>query len=258
MVNDMMQVGKTGLAFLKEREGLRLQAYDDATGKPLARGDKVIGTVTIGYGHTAPDLYAGMKISQAEAERLLLADVEKAAAAVRRHVYVGLSQSQFDALVSFVYNVGVSAFAKSTLVELLNQGQFEAVPRQLSRWDKETVLTTDPATGKAKRVKRQNPGLVKRRALEIALWAADEYEPDKPSAVPVPLPPKKPSNSRTIWGGVVTILSGLGLFVKDLADTLEPVAQYREELLLAFIGLTIVGGVLTITGRLRVMREDGV
>jgi len=89
---------------------------------------------------------------------LLSQDVNPAAAAVTTRVTVTLSQNQFDALVSFTFNVGIGAFSGSTLLKVLNQGQYNQVPDQLLRWNK--------AGGKVV------PGLTNRRQNEIKLWNA--------------------------------------------------------------------------------------
>jgi lysozyme len=151
-------VSDAGVRFIARFEGFRAELYDDPA-----------GNCTIGYGHLVhlgptdgsepTDLQAG--ISRARALRLLRADAEGAAGAVRSRVTVPLSQCQFDALVSFAYNVGAGAFAGSTLLRLLNGGAYDAVPAQLARWTK--------AGG------RTLPGLARRRAAEGALFAHSAY-----------------------------------------------------------------------------------
>lgn len=111
---------------IKKAEGLRLTAYLD-TG----------GVWTIGYGHTGADVREGLTIPLSEAERLLTRDLKVAEGHVNDAVKVKLTQNQFDALVSFVYNVGGGAFRSSTLLKLLNAGDYEGAANQLPRWNKD-------------------------------------------------------------------------------------------------------------------------
>lgn len=144
----MRRISQHGLQKLKEWEGLKLVASRD-----------VGGTLDIGYGHTSaagkPEVRAGMKITEQEAEIILLDDLEKFEADVERLVKVPLTDNQFAALVSFHFNTG--ALAKSTLLKKLNAGDYNAVPYELNKW----VFV------KKKRVQ----GLVNRRAAEIGLWS---------------------------------------------------------------------------------------
>ena len=119
-----MKLSPAGIAALKQYEGLSLTAYRD-TG----------GVWTIGYGSTR-DVREGMRISQAEADQRFLADTEWAQAAVRTDVAVPLTQPQFDALVSLVYNIGAGAFARSTLLRLLNAGDYRGAAEQFLVWNK--------------------------------------------------------------------------------------------------------------------------
>ncbi|MEC9291379.1 MAG: lysozyme [Pseudomonadota bacterium] len=119
------------------------------------------GLPTIGYGHliqSGEDFSEG--ISEIEAEDLLKRDVQVATDAVRTHVSVPLNQNQFDALVSFGYNVGAKNFEDSTLIKRLNNGAYDEAASEFKRWNKITV------DGK----KVVSRGLIKRRAREEALF----------------------------------------------------------------------------------------
>ncbi|WP_019218670.1 lysozyme [Bartonella florencae] len=148
------KINKNCLACLKRWEGLRLQAYQDAS-----------GVLTIGYGHTGkagkPAVVEGMVITEKKAETMLLADLQQYERAVEKAVCVNLSDEQFGALVSFCYNVGISAFQNSTLLKRLNKGDYEAIPAELQKWTK--------AGGK------RLQGLVHRRAAEAGLWAKGAF-----------------------------------------------------------------------------------
>jgi lysozyme len=188
----MRRVNAEGIALIKQWEGLRLEAYQcDAD------------VWTIGYGHTET-AHKGMRITQAEAEQLLRRDLADFAAAVDNTVEVRLSDNQFAALVSWTYNVGISAMRKSTLIRKLNQGDYGAVPRELARWNKVKGNT--------------NQGLSNRRAAEAGLWARGSFVASREVE---PSEPAKPSTATDVstLGGVaaaaataapaITGLSGL-------------------------------------------------
>ena len=142
----MMQISKDGLDLIKQFEGLYLKAYRCPAGVP-----------TIGYGHTA-GVAMGQTITQQQADDYLRRDVRRFERAVARLVTVPLTLGQFDALVSFSFNLGEGALAQSTLLRLLNAGDYAGAAAQFGRWNK--------AAG------RVLPGLVRRRAAERALFEA--------------------------------------------------------------------------------------
>lgn len=119
-----MKINNLGLKLIKDFEGLRLTAYQDS-----------VGVWTIGYGSTL-NINRGMVISEKEAEQRLLEDLRIAESDVNRLVKVSLTSNQFSALVSFVFNLGGSAFADSTLLRLLNAGKYKEAADQLLRWNK--------------------------------------------------------------------------------------------------------------------------
>lgn len=122
-----MKTSDKGIAFIKSFETLRLQAY-----KPV-RTEKYY---TIGYGHYGPDVIPGMVITEPEAEALLQTDLVDFEICVNRSTAGwNLRQCQFDALVSFTFNVGVNAFQNSTLLKLIKQGASEkAIRDEFARW----------------------------------------------------------------------------------------------------------------------------
>jgi len=143
--NDHLSLSQTGLELIKHFEGLRLAAYEDGGGVP-----------TIGYGHTG-NVLPGQRISEDAADTLLRKDVAHAESVVWRSVSVDLTQPEFDALVSFVYNVGRGAFRQSTLLKRLNEGKRSAVIEQFVRWHHDNG--------------KDIYGLAKRRAAEASLFA---------------------------------------------------------------------------------------
>lgn len=119
-----MKTSKTGLNLIKRFEGFRAEAY-----KCPAR------IWTIGYGHTN-GVKKGMVIDELKAETFLSIDVQKCEYAINTLVKTELNQNQFDALVSFIYNVGTGAFAKSTMLKFLNAKHFPLAAGQFDRWNK--------------------------------------------------------------------------------------------------------------------------
>lgn len=171
-----MKTSQAGVDLIKQFEGQRLTAYKCPA-----------GIWTIGYGHTsaagAPDVQPGMTITYQEANAILVRDLGKYEDAVDRLVKVPLTQNQFDALVSFTYNVGEGALAKSTLLKKLNAGQYDAVPAELMKWTK----------GGGKEL----PGLVRRRRAECAMWrgVSDSSSPDTDESR---IEPDAPQPAKTI------------------------------------------------------------
>lgn len=127
----MRRVSTAGLALIRSFEGCKLRAYKDSG-----------GVWTIGYGTTriaGQPIKPTLTISQAEAEILLQAQVEEHWLAAEKHILHAdeLSQYQVDALASFVYNVGVGAFSKSTLLKLLNKGLDMHAADEFLKWNKD-------------------------------------------------------------------------------------------------------------------------
>ncbi|EPR8028119.1 lysozyme [Enterobacter hormaechei subsp. hoffmannii] len=144
-----MQTSDKGIALIKEFEGCKLTAYQDS-----------VGVWTIGYGWTQPvdgkTIRAGMAIKQETAERLLKTGLVNYESDVSRLVKVGLTQGQFDALVSFTYNLGARSLSTSTLLRKLNAGDYAGAADEFLRWNK--------AGGKVLN------GLTRRREAERALF----------------------------------------------------------------------------------------
>lgn len=144
-----MQTSDKGIALIKEFEGCKLTAYLDS-----------VGVWTIGYGWTQPvdgkSIRAGMTIKQETAERLLKTGLVSYESDVSRLVKVGLTQGQFDALVSFTYNLGARSLSTSTLLRKLNAGDYAGAADEFLLWNK--------AGGKVLN------GLSRRREAERALF----------------------------------------------------------------------------------------
>jgi lysozyme len=148
-----MQTSARGLNLIRQSEGFRPSVYKD-----------VAGILTIGYGHRIqPHESFPSPITQPEAETLLARDVAIAEQSVTRLVRIPLAQGQFDALVDFVFNLGIERLAGSTLLRDLNAGRLSQAAQQLLLWDH--------SDGKV------NPGLQRRRHAEFQLFTAAEAAP---------------------------------------------------------------------------------
>ncbi|SEN19899.1 lysozyme [Paenibacillus sp. OV219] len=119
------QISKAGLRFIQNFEGCRLTAY-----KPVA-AEKYW---TIGYGHYGPDVKQGQKITQKQADDMFYNDMQSYVAGVNALVHVPINQNQFDALVSFAYNVGVGGLQRSSLLLFVNLGSFMAAADEFPKW----------------------------------------------------------------------------------------------------------------------------
>lgn len=135
-----MKVSNNGINLIKRFEGLELKSYKDS-----------VGILTIGYGHTHA-VKAGDVITGEQADAFLREDLQVAELTINTNVKVKLTQGQFDALASFVFNLGSGNFVKSTLIRKLNAGNYAGAADEFGKWVN--------AGGK------KLPGLVKRRAAE--------------------------------------------------------------------------------------------
>ena len=124
----MMKTGIEAIKLLKKfeqgpRGGFASEVYQCSSGEN-----------TIGYGHVVLPNENFTTITEEEAEELLRKDIAIAEDAINRYVKVPLTQNRFDALVSFVFNVGVKAFKSSTLLKKLNQGLYDEIDEELAKW----------------------------------------------------------------------------------------------------------------------------
>jgi lysozyme len=142
-----MNCSDKALDIIKSFESLRLDAY-----MPTPND-----VPTIGYGSTR-GVTMGDTCTESEALQMLKEDVSEAEGCVSMAVDVDLTQHQFDALVSLVFNIGCGAFRGSTLLKLLNAGDYAAAQQQFGRWNKQAGKVLN--------------GLTRRREAEAALFAA--------------------------------------------------------------------------------------
>ena len=145
-----MKISQEGLSLIKKFEGCELEAYKCAA-----------GVWTIGYGSTK-GVKEGDTITQEEADELLLHEMEEYEGYINDMVTVDLKQNQFDALVSWVFNLGSSNLSSSTLLNRLNNKVWDDVPAQIKRWNK--------AGGKVLQ------GLVRRREAAALLFEGKDWQ----------------------------------------------------------------------------------
>jgi GH24 family phage-related lysozyme (muramidase) len=141
-----METSENGIELIKEFEGKRQVAYQDEA-----------GVWTIGYGHTK-DVYKGQLIIESRADKMLAEDLKVYEGIVNEQVKVPLNQNQFDALVSWTFNLGEKNLKKSTMLKKLNEGDFDSVPTEMKRWN--------IVAGKVSK------GLINRREAEVSLFLA--------------------------------------------------------------------------------------
>lgn len=148
-VDARRNASEMAVEIIKHFEGLRLDAYLDSVGVP-----------TIGYGSTL-GVKMGDYITEPEAEALLVHDMTRFVTGVNGLLRVPVTQAQFDALVSFSFNLGVGALGRSTLLKKLNMGDYDGAQKEFGKW----VY----AGG------NKLAGLVTRRNAEAALFAGSDW-----------------------------------------------------------------------------------
>lgn len=144
-----MNISKEGLSLIKKFEGCELEAY-------LCPA----GVWTIGYGHTK-DVKEGDKINKEEADYLLQEEMIEYESYINDFVEVPLNQNQFDALCSWVYNLGPTNLKNSTMLRVLNEEKYADVPQEIKRWNKAGGEVLD--------------GLIKRREAEAKMFLGEEW-----------------------------------------------------------------------------------
>ncbi|QBQ73107.1 lysozyme [Nodularia phage vB_NspS-kac65v162] len=210
-----MQISQNCIDLIKEFEGFRSSAYLCPAGVP-----------TIGYGTTIYPNGAKVAtqdtITRQEAEDFLEASVLQFSKAVNSEVNVKLNQNQFDALVSFVYNVGIGAFKSSTMLRLINANKISEAVDEFPKWDKATV------NGK----KVSLTGLVRRREAERKLFNTSAV-----TAQPLTAQPESVQESVT-WlkeytekGKKVVVAYGGSTICEILQFEYSPPEDYLRELL---------------------------
>lgn len=150
MAQLIKEISKNGVVLIKHFEGFSATKYDDG-----------VGVMTIGYGHAIKKGEVFDKpISMQEAEAILIKDLATVDVAISKWVTVPLNQNQYDAIGSFIFNLGTGNFAGSTLLKKLNAKDYEGASKEFIRWNK----------GRVKGVLVEMPGLTRRRLAEQKLF----------------------------------------------------------------------------------------
>ncbi len=235
------QISDDGLYAIKRREGLRLTAYQDSA-----------GVWTVGYGHTGK-VFPGDVITQTDAAHFLREDVRWAETTISANVKVPLTQNQFDALVSWSFNVGVHNTIESTLVRRLNAGDYGAVASELMRW----VKITNPKTGKLV----FNQGLQNRRMSEVEQFTRDEKQEQNSepaqargaSIAAVPAGREEISGSRTLQGAAIAGSGGVAAGIVEASSQakwqLQDMVYFIPTLKWVLIAVIVIGAAAAIYAR---------
>ena len=189
-----MRTSSQGIALIKEFEGFREHAYRDP-----------VGIWTIGYGFTR-GVQSGDYMTREQADRRLRDELAQYERAVEQATGGSVTQAQFDALVSFSWNVGVKGMAGSSVIKAHNRGDYQAAARAFALWNK--------AGGKVW------PGLTRRRAAEAAMYLSGE-----PAEMPQAVEPERSMSASSInRAGVV---AGGTAAVAAVAETARTVADVK-------------------------------
>lgn len=220
-----MRTSPHGREKIRGFEGFSASAYPDP-----GTGDE---PWTIGYGHTK-GVKPGDVITRQKADLLLIEDLKDAERAVNELVTVDLTQDQFDALVSFTFNVGRGALAKSQLLKKLNAGNHDAVPAELKKWVN--------AGGK------RMPGLVTRRTAEAGMWVRGQFA----ASASVEVEPVKPKAVTPQKMGLLSTTAGVAT---DGASQLSMFAEYSDVIRWVVVALVVGGIGLTVWGIWRANKD---
>lgn len=226
----MRHVPQIALDFLEKQEACVLHVYDDAQPtKMLFPTDKVLGTLTAGWGHTG-NLNIGMEVTLEMAQAWLAQDAAKAAErladVVSAPTIEELTDHQYGALISFVFNLG--ADPKWTIWKRLNAHAFDQVPGEMMKFVNQSI------GGQTVKVQ----GLVNRRAAEVAFWSINEpgTSPALPSSSvtrgtvtpPTPSDPVPASKSKALILSGVGAVAGAGPAIDQVTHVISPYAEHSD------------------------------
>lgn len=224
-------VPEVAVMFVAEQENCVLRVYDDARpGAILGPGSDVRGKLTAGYGHTSPALQIGQQVDASQAKIWLQDDLAIAALRLCRvvddPVISELTDYQYSALLSFVFNVGVDQ--KWTIWKRLNSHDFDQVPLELMKFVNQTV------DGQSQKV----TGLVNRRAAEVSLWATHEpgtLPSEPPSSItriaqttPTPSDPVPAGKSKGLIAGVLGGITAAPPMIDSAIHAIEPYSRHSH------------------------------
>lgn len=226
----MRPIPDRAVDFIADFEGCELKAYLD-----------IANVLTIGYGHTGPDVKPGMRITMAQAKELLRSDLaiagNRIAQRVKASVINELTDTQYSALISFVYNLGANP--NWTIWKTLNARNFDQVPSQIIRFNKARV------NGELRVVR----GLARRRTAEVDLWNEEVSEDIRVGGRDVDTPPvdstiKPLMQSKTLISGITSAAVGAGAGIIQVQQAIEPHAASNDVLMKVVAGLSIAAAIL--------------
>lgn len=264
-----MRISERGLDFIKGFESFVPYVYDDLVPARKGRyaewdGGPVKGTLTIGIGHTDAarhplKITKGLRITEAEARGILAEDLSECEEDVRRMVNKPLTQGQFDACVSFVFNCGAGNF--KAIAKRINAGNYASARAAFDLYVKSKGVTLR--------------GLQRRRDGEQAMWDDMSVQPpaeivDHPAEVDAPAKPTSKElakfsrkatwlqNARRIWNSITltSVLAGLGV-LNDTSGQVSQFVSWPVLVTLITIGLLAVPFIKYIEGLLREDIEEG-
>ena len=247
-------------ALIKRFEGCRLQAYDDATGKPLAAGAKPVGIPTIGWGRTR-GVRPGMVCTQAQADRWFDEEANRVADAVLDACRREPNDHQLGAMVSLAYNIGMGwpgakrppgarkGFRQSTVLRAFNRGDDASAARAFALWNKSRG--------------RENAGLVRRRKAESQLYLRPVGDtPEEPTPQTVD-PESSLTRSPIAIGSATVSVASAGSLLATARDAAENLGGIRDGLgdwlpyaLIVLLAVGVVAGLVILWNRWR-QRNEG-
>ncbi len=243
-------------AFIDTDGVKKYRAYDDKHPEKVLRpGDAVEGTLSIGYGHTGPDVYVGLVWTQQQVDDQRLTDMQVAESAVNDALAnarnVTLTNNQFGAIADLVFNIGTGNFLKSRLRSLLVSGKLSLIPAEFPKWVK--------AKGAVE------PGLQRRRAMEVHLYMTPDVVPvsfapaEITSLTPDPVKEKTLLTSATAWG-IATGMAAPALAqpLQDAASQLSPFTELGPWVHKAALSLGFGGMCCAMMGKFKTIKEHGV
>jgi lysozyme len=204
------------------------------------------GKWTCGFGATK-GVRSGVKWTKEYSEMRLIEDLEEHGKIVKKYVNVPLTQSQYDSLTSFVFNLGGGAFRTSTLLKRLNSGKYDECPEQIMRWNKARV------DGKLTPLR----GLTRRRTAEAAIFSRDAQLPSDeggPQMVQKPTAeaPKSLAKSKTMAGAGI---AGAATAMNEVAGQIQGLVAYAPMLKTIFLVCAIGGIALAAYARFKDNKE---
>jgi lysozyme len=210
--------------FLVKAEGRKTKVYKDSK-----------GVLTVGIGHTGPDVKEGATWTEAQIDAAYEKDVKAAAGDIPlpQAVIDGLGDNRYAALISFVFNVGPRP--KATLWRRIKEGNLGAVPSELAKWNKVTMEDGSVRT---------LPGLVNRRSAEAALWMQDSpntdiklnTSADETNVVQTFADPHPPSRSAQFITAVTAPFAAVGAAIMAIIHSLPDWAQHAIQIINPFKG----------------------